>query len=131
MIYIETHTFNHFYYQYLVLLTMVPRNSIEAVLAGIGTAWEVPLANITEFSRQKSAGEASWWPTDSPTHGRRAKRVKSAKPDRGGSTSPPKQNMNLVAFNNPSSKYRNALSWFNPFRTAVSFWEQASQILRN
>ena len=27
MVYIKTYIFNHFYYQYLVLLTMVPRNS--------------------------------------------------------------------------------------------------------
>ena len=36
MVYINTYIFNHFYLQYLVLLTMVPRNS--AVLYCTGTS---------------------------------------------------------------------------------------------
>ena len=38
MIYIRTYTFNHFYKQYLVLLTMVPRNSCNYLIVVIRVA---------------------------------------------------------------------------------------------
>ena len=39
MVYMKTYIFNHFYQRYLVLLTMVPRNSVKPVLILKGTEW--------------------------------------------------------------------------------------------
>ena len=66
MVYIKTYIFNHFYEQYLVLLTMVPRNSPQpyhfTILASleplfrfgfiaVGGSWVMAFADDTDYQR--------------------------------------------------------------------------------